>query len=117
MHESVMEIYTSINKYNKGFEDVERWLFEIKRPFSGYATDEMGRNEECENLHNTETNATFGAVHDDIQPNDSISNVGSRKCGSKTGISRTSYVKVKPKRLLFLLNGFSNKNESWTSNA
>lgn len=73
------------------------WNFEIKRPVSGCVTDdnveEKSKNKEWENPQNTynmKEDATFGAVHVDIQPNNSISNVGSWKYGLKTGISRTS---------------------------
>lgn len=55
---------------------------------------DMGQDYLPHNKHNIEENALFGAVEDDIKPNDSISNVGSRKCGSKTGVSRTSNFSV-----------------------
>lgn len=116
------EWFGSINKYNKGFiEDVTQWISETKRPISGHArtdTVEILQNDkECENrssLPLTESevdkmSSNVGQddlpeklknlVQDDIQPNDSISNVGSRKHGSDTRTTRSSTSSVSSSRV------------------
>ena len=118
LHESLMplipqeeqhkqnEWITSINKYNQGFiMDVEQWLSESDRlvsrqeslgelPNTDFETlpsvvlDEIHLNNK---LHSDEQHdALPGPTQDEIKPGDSISNVSSKKHGSKSQTSRTS---------------------------
>lgn len=124
LHESLMPLiqqgeqqkrnawFTSISKYNQAFiVDVKQWLSENDKLAArrGYLIKEnleelpnnADMNDEPHPYKNIpsqqEQDVLFGTTHDEIMPNDSISNVTSRRHGSKsrTSISSTTSARVK----------------------
>ncbi len=86
---------------NKECENPHSLSLHALRLYSNMSPDK-GQDELAEKIHELEQddipqktqnieNAPLGVVHDDVQPNDSISNVGSKRYGSKAGTSRTSH--------------------------
>lgn len=107
------EWFTSINKYNQGFiDDVKLWLSETGIQTNRFVSSngqmrnknlerhaERGnlKNVELEepHLHNKitpqlEQDALPGAIVDEIQPSDSVSNVSNKRHGSTSRTSTTS---------------------------
>lgn len=97
--------FTNITKYNQGFiNDVKVWISEINKPRSEQTHDverhqevlsgeESGIHEAVE--RGQQQQSSQHDDQDDILPCDSISNLSSRKQGSKSNVSTTSSARLK----------------------